>query len=550
LDNTLVMRGINHQRVWYADINHLIPGDLTPLLRHSIIDGPLMPPLRPRSNPLSLSELPQIPNIQAAAQVNLIYPIANNKERMLFYQRVLCHPSKQTLYDAIKKFNPFTTWPGLTKNFVNKYYQMTEETAFGRLDRTRRNMNSTASPPDSDGIDLRHSTNTPKRPRCYIQRRRLYTDASGVIDNNWYILVMFFEDLNYLHIEYLTGLQRAVYNEGYRRGIAFYKSTKIGKDTMPHFEIMDNAIDATTKDLLTTMDMTWQTVTTDTKRRNTAERAMRTAENQLICTFKGADKSLKPSQYFRLIPHAEKVLNMLRQCHLFPHMSADEALHGPHDFNAMPMAPPGHPVVSYDDAVDRNLLAAHGTLGFYIGPTPNHYRGYQVYIPSTNRTRITATLAWLPYTTDRPADVNPQTILPTPVNPLPPHAPNIIPQIMPQAVAAPQPPPQAPPLVIPPPLPHPEPAHETGGVPATGGAPAPQANLAPALPPNPSSTGPPPATGGAPRTTTQQSRTAINEDHLPPIPVRWHQHLPQQVTSRSHLSTPKTTMTTTTASSA
>lgn len=343
-------------------------------------------------------------------KANLIYPIANNAQRMLFYQRVLCFPAKATLYQALTKFNPFDTWPGLKRSLL-KHYQMTEETAFGRLDLTRRNYKSTQVPYAHSEPDRRAFPNTKQRPLCYTATRRLYSDMSGIIDGEWYILVMFFEDTNYIHLEYMRSKDGPAYREAYLKGLDWYEETQAGRDSTPHFEILDNALDAITATALTKRGISYQLVPPNNKRRNTAERANRTAENQLICCFAGADKTFDTKQYGHLlIPQAEITLNLLRESNTEPGISAYAALRGVYDFNAAPMAPPGCPIVVYNHR--RVKLGAHGVKGFYVGPALKHYRCYQTLIPSTRKTRITDTIAWLPYSTDKTPNALPGSFLP------------------------------------------------------------------------------------------------------------------------------------------
>ena len=343
-------------------------------------------------------------------RANLIYPIANNAQRMLFYQRVLCFPAKETLYIALTKFNPFDTWPGLKRSLL-KHYQLTEETAFGRLDLTRRNYKSTQVPYAHSEPDRRAFPNTKQRPLCYTATRRIYSDMSGIIDGEWYILVMFFEDKNYIHLEYMRSKDGPAYREAYLKGLDWYEETQAGRDSTPHFEILDNALDAITATALTKRGISYQLVPPNNKRRNTAERANRTAENQLICCFAGTDKTFDTKLYGHLlIPQAEITLNLLRESNTEPGVSAYAALRGVYDFNAAPMAPPGCPIVVYNHR--RVKLGAHGVKGFYVGPSMKHYRCYETLIPSTRKTRVTDTVAWLPYSHEKTPNALPGSFLP------------------------------------------------------------------------------------------------------------------------------------------
>ena len=193
----------------------------------------------------------------------LVYPIASKSQRMLFYQRVLCHPAKSTLLKAIRDFNPFKTWPELTRELVTKYYRLTEETVFGRLDRTRKNWRSTK--PNEvihTAPDMRVYPNSPKNPRCLTKTHMIYTDISGIIQKKYYFLALFFEDINYIMLEWLgTSKSGATYRTAYERALDRYAATPGGMDNQPHFEMLDNAADSITRDMLNRRQISFQFVT-------------------------------------------------------------------------------------------------------------------------------------------------------------------------------------------------------------------------------------------------------------------------------------------------
>ena len=60
------------------------------------------------------------------------------------------------------------------------------------------------------------------------------------------------------------------------------------------------------------------------------------------------------------------------------------------------MTPPETRVVVHDKPSNRTSWVHHGTLGWYIGPSLDHYRYIQCYILSTGIVRITDTLQYIP----------------------------------------------------------------------------------------------------------------------------------------------------------
>ena len=87
---------------------------------------------------------------------------------------------------------------------------------------------------------------------------------------------------------------------------------------------------------------------------------------------------------------------MLRTSRLNPNLSAHEQLHGIHDFNATPLAPPGTKCIAHEKSSQRGTWAPHGQHGWYVGAAPEHYRCYKIYIPKTQSIRICDTVEFFP----------------------------------------------------------------------------------------------------------------------------------------------------------
>ena len=87
---------------------------------------------------------------------------------------------------------------------------------------------------------------------------------------------------------------------------------------------------------------------------------------------------------------------MLRTSRINPNLSAHEQIHGTHDFNATPLAPPGTRCIAHEKSSQRGTWAPHGQPGWYVGAAPEHYRCYQIYIPKTQGTRICDTVEFFP----------------------------------------------------------------------------------------------------------------------------------------------------------
>ena len=361
--------------------------------------------------------------------VNLVHPELHgtNAQRIQFYQRALCFPARVTLYRAARYLNAFRTFPGLSPRLISRHFQLDETTALGRLDRTRKNYASTrpsvtfANDPSPSPIPT--TPDVPIAPRkqtpVWVKTSRLYTDLSGRLESEFYILVMYFEDLNVIYLAYLTDKSGTSYRKAYTEGMDWYSATERGRSTMPHFEVCDAAIDQLTAKMLADRGITYTLVPTGNHRRNNAERCVRTAENYVTCAFQGCDPTCSTKARRHMLPQIRIVINLMRPSRLNPQISAWEDLKGVYDFNAHPIAPLGSPVIAFVPPDDRPKLAPHGVPAFYVGPALNHYRCYTVYVPETNRTRITDTIAWLPFTNERIPTAPPGVFLP----PRPPDAP-------------------------------------------------------------------------------------------------------------------------------
>jgi hypothetical protein len=267
---------------------------------------------------------------------------------------------------------------------------------------------------------------------------------------------MYFQDMNIVKGYALTDKSGASYRTAYLQGIAWYELTVRGRETVPHFEVCDNALDSLSVAMLNARGTTFQLVAPGNHGRNDAEKHIQTYENYLICCFATLDPTYPKKARKLLIPHVNIVINLLRASHLQPHLSAWEDLKGPFNFDATPLAEPGRPAVIWESPEHRLKMAHHGVDAFYIGPALNHYRCYTFYVPSTDSTRISDSVGWLPYTNERTALANPEAFLPPP--PLASRAPTLPPPQLPRSAPPPPAPPPASegaPLAQPLPIPRP-----------------------------------------------------------------------------------------------
>ena len=85
-------------------------------------------------------------------------------------------------------------------------------------------------------------------------------------------------------------------------------------------------------------------------------------------------------------------LDLLRNSIVNPALSAYAYLFGPYYFNKYPMSPHGTFMIVQDKPGNLISWVHHVSPSCYIGPSLDHYRSMQCYMPATGIIRITDTL--------------------------------------------------------------------------------------------------------------------------------------------------------------
>jgi hypothetical protein len=285
------------------------------------------------------------------------YELPNNAALCLYYQRVLGSPSKSTMVRAALAGN-FASFPGLSAKLIQKHYVKTAATAMGHLARTRANLRSTRSPlpaPDSTPSDP-PGLKKPNIARAIFHPTDTnYSDGTGnVLDLGFFFLLLYNYDQNSIHAEIVKDHTSASYIAAYNRGLE-----EMAKDGIyPTHEVMDNVLSKEIADNLATRHIKVHLVPVDDHRTNKAERAIRTFKDHWIANLASVSKSFPLSGIRHLLPQALISLNLLRQSRINPRISAWEQVHGPYDFNAHPMHPPGTRCVVLDDPSKRQSFAS------------------------------------------------------------------------------------------------------------------------------------------------------------------------------------------------
>ena len=133
--------------------------------------------------------------------------------------------------------------------------------------------------------------------------------------------------------------------------------------------ILDNECPQQLRDYFKREKIEFQLVPPGMKRRNAAERAIRTGKNHLIAGLSSCPPEFPLHLWCRLIFQAELTLNLMRGSRANPKLSAWAQCNGQYNFNAHPIAPPGIPVIAHTKPGERGSWATHGVEGFYVGPS-------------------------------------------------------------------------------------------------------------------------------------------------------------------------------------
>ena len=83
--------------------------------------------------------------------------------------------------------------------------------------------------------------------------------------------------------------------------------------------------------------------------------------------------------------------------HIKPKISADTYQQGIHDFNIVPLTPPGILTVTHKSPDSHESYAPHGLKVWYVGGSPEHYRCFDIWCPDTRRVCQGETFRFFPH---------------------------------------------------------------------------------------------------------------------------------------------------------
>ena len=335
-----------------------------------------------------------------------VNPSTTPADLVAFAHAALFSPATTTLQKAVD-LNYVTGFPGLSSRSLKKHTPVSEATAKGHLDQARKGRQSTkktkpeATDSESDTFPA-PLPNGHKTHFCFAavldnDGGQVFSDQTGRFPTtsstgHKYVFVLYDYDSNHIDAEPMKNRTATAILDAYK----LCHARLVTAGLRPRLQKLDNECSTILKEFMQQEEIDFQLVPPGIHRRNAAERAIRTFKNHFIAGLCSTNKEFPMHLWDRLLPQAVLTLNLLRGSRLNPKLSAHTQVHGVFDYNRTPIAPPGIKVQVHEKPDDRKSWSPHSVDGWYIGPAPEHYRCYRVWVVSTRAERIADTLQWFP----------------------------------------------------------------------------------------------------------------------------------------------------------
>eukprot|EP00804_Cyclotella_cryptica_P028661 CCRYP_008183-RA/>CCRYP_008183-RA protein AED:0.20 eAED:0.05 QI:0/0/0/0.66/1/1/6/0/1274 len=263
-------------------------------------------------------------------------------------------PVKATWLAAIKAGN-YASWPSLTHANASKYWRRNHQGA-----------------PHAASKEL-HLWDEPIS--------KLFTDDMGRFpvrsrSGNQYLMLAYHCDTNAILVEPFQSRHDRHRIPAYNKLMGRLTART---HTVDH-QVLDNEASAEYRWVITEdWNCSYQLVPPNVHRRNIAECTIQTFKVHFLSILAGLPSAFPNYLWDMLIPQTKLTLNLLRQAHTAPAISAWEAYNNaPFNFDATPIGPCGCPVIIHNKSNKRLSWAFCGHKGFSIGPALEHYRCFQV----------------------------------------------------------------------------------------------------------------------------------------------------------------------------
>lgn len=155
---------------------------------------------------------------------------------------------------------------------------------------------------------------------------------------NKYVMVACELDGNYIDAKPMKDQTKGELVTAYKAIYARWKQTGT---ISPNWHILDNEAPEDLKAAIRENGCQVELTPADMHRRNAAERAIQTFKGNFTSVLAGVSDDFPITRWHELIPGMVLQTNLLRQVTVAPKTPAYAYLHGPFDYNRMPLAPLG-----------------------------------------------------------------------------------------------------------------------------------------------------------------------------------------------------------------
>ena len=283
---------------------------------------------------------------QVEPRINKILPDGTMSDTLNFLHLSMGSPTKNTLLNALRK-NSMSMWPFFTENNIAKFIPDSIPTDLGHQDRTRKNAHytqqSTYKSQENKYINIYAAINQPEIPTENIHSYQTVRFTVQSSSGKKYMMVIYAYDPNSILVEPLLDRSKESIMQDYQKIIQHL----IRRGFKPRLQRLDNEASKLFQDEMDNQQIQWQLVPPGNHRRNAAERQICTFKNHFISILARTDPYFSLHLWDKLIPHACITINLLRNSHRNPQLSAEAHLNGNFDYNTAPLAPPGTKIVAF-----------------------------------------------------------------------------------------------------------------------------------------------------------------------------------------------------------
>ena len=222
-------------------------------------------------------------------------------------------------------------------------------------------------------------------------KKAMYSDQTGRFPitsagGHKYTMVAVELDGNYIDTEPMKSRSARELTEAYKRIYARWKATGV---ICLNWHILNNKAPEEFLEAIRENGCRVEKTPADMHRRNIAERAIQTYTGHFIATMAGVSDDFPIHQWHELVPQVVLTLNLLRQSHVAPNISAYAYHHGTFDYNRMPLAPMGCAVQFHIKPNRRKTWGEHSSDGWYLTTSKDHYRCHYIFVKATQAKHIT-----------------------------------------------------------------------------------------------------------------------------------------------------------------